>query len=426
MNLLLLLLAMAVSYAAAYNRSRPPALLLASLLLALVVVSVALPWLMLTHLSLRRRVPQQAQVGEELELEVDVMNEGYLPRMMVEVEDVWRYSHTKGDVPAAANHEEDSVRVGLGVLPWVGSCSRRTFKATLPCTRRGVWSLGPARLVCAYPLGLVQRSRSESKPAQDLLVYPRMFEVRQLPLAGSALEANRDVLPLRLPNGADEFLGVREYRHGDPMKRIHWQATARHGELMVRELEPTAAARLCIALDLNAASDVGVGHATTTEAAISIAASVCRWAARTGLPLRVMATQQEEPAPEVRDGLLAGPENTDPLLTWFAALSTRWSMPYADVLSEVEASTHDGETVLAFFSADDQQRARTLAALVSLQDAGAQVLVVVLDRESFQSGDVSVSEDGSDAARRLREELEAWGMHAVLVARDTDLEALFR
>jgi uncharacterized protein (DUF58 family) len=35
-----------------------------------------------------------------------------------------------------------------------------------------------------------------------------------------------------------ELFGVREYRPGDPLRRIHWRSSARLGELVVREHEP--------------------------------------------------------------------------------------------------------------------------------------------------------------------------------------------
>ena len=36
--------------------------------------------------------------------------------------------------------------------------------------------------------------------------------------------------------------GARDYRPGDPLKRMHWKATARTGELQVRLVDPSTTA----------------------------------------------------------------------------------------------------------------------------------------------------------------------------------------
>ena len=41
----------------------------------------------------------------------------------------------------------------------------------------------------------------------------------------------------------------REYRPGDPLRRIHWRSSARHGELIVREFEPPGVQTLGIFCD---------------------------------------------------------------------------------------------------------------------------------------------------------------------------------
>ena len=43
--------------------------------------------------------------------------------------------------------------------------------------------------------------------------------------------------------------GVREYQYGDPLSRVHWKATARHGRMVSREDTWERSARLVILLD---------------------------------------------------------------------------------------------------------------------------------------------------------------------------------
>jgi hypothetical protein len=51
-------------------------------------------------------------------------------------------------------------------------------------------------------------------------------------------------------NPSEDDVMTREYRHGDPMRRVHWAATARHGQLMVRQEESATSPEATIVLDL--------------------------------------------------------------------------------------------------------------------------------------------------------------------------------
>jgi len=51
-----------------------------------------------------------------------------------------------------------------------------------------------------------------------------------------------------------ELFGVREYRRGDSLRRIHWRSSARRGELVAREYEPPGLHLLGLFLDPRPAS----------------------------------------------------------------------------------------------------------------------------------------------------------------------------
>lgn len=58
------------------------------------------------------------------------------------------------------------------------------------------------------------------------------------------------------PSG-DLVRGVRPYLPGDPQRRVHWPATARVGDLVVKEVEDIDAPYLLIAVDLGAGGAAG-------------------------------------------------------------------------------------------------------------------------------------------------------------------------
>jgi uncharacterized protein (DUF58 family) len=71
----------------------------------------------------------------------------------------------------------------------------------------------------------------------------------------------------------EDDVGVREYRYGDELRRIHWRATAHHGEMMVRREEQTWHSRCTILLDSRAGAHRGTGPTASLEWAVSAAAS---------------------------------------------------------------------------------------------------------------------------------------------------------
>jgi uncharacterized protein (DUF58 family) len=89
------------------------------------------------------------------------------------------------------------------------------------------------------------RSRRTSPDAEVALVLPRFASLAHRP---QARELEASVAAPRAGSGTELF-GVREYRPGDSLRRIHWRSSARHGELVVREYEPPGVQTLGIFCD---------------------------------------------------------------------------------------------------------------------------------------------------------------------------------
>ncbi|MEW8396997.1 MAG: DUF58 domain-containing protein, partial [Candidatus Thiodiazotropha sp.] len=81
----------------------------------------------------------------------------------------------------------------------------------------------------------------------------------------------------------DQFAAVREYVQGDSLRHIHWRASARRQQLVVKEYERSDRPVLLVALDCRAAFNHGEGGRTSFEYAISIAASMIHFASREGM-----------------------------------------------------------------------------------------------------------------------------------------------
>ncbi|MFN7161427.1 MAG: DUF58 domain-containing protein [Fimbriimonadales bacterium] len=118
----------------------------------------------------------------------------------------------------------------------------------LSALRRGAQRLGPVRLTLSDPFGLFIRSQQIEDTA-PILVLPRPVAMPHWSWEGGG--RGRFVassLRGRRGEGTD-WHGVRPYIPGDPLRRIHWRATARHGDWHVKEFETSQLAPTVIALE---------------------------------------------------------------------------------------------------------------------------------------------------------------------------------
>ena len=186
--------------------------------------------------------------------------------------------------------------------------------------RRGRFPLGPLRLRLVDPFGLVLRTAAGTDTAA-LLVVPR---VRPLTgsggLAGAGGTGGEGARRSIAVHGEDD-VSTREYRHGDDLRMVHWRATARTGELMVRLEERPWRSAATLLLDSRAAAHLsgGAGHrpvpgppgdpappTDTFEWLVEAAASIGTHLLQRGSGLRVVADTGDLNGLGARAGLDAG------------------------------------------------------------------------------------------------------------------------
>jgi uncharacterized protein (DUF58 family) len=133
------------------------------------------------------------------------------------------------------------VATAAAVVPKKEGWSERTTVGPL---RRGPLMAHDFKLSSTDLLGLFAR-RTRSQEKELTLVLPRFTSLGRVPQVRE-LEAS---LSAPRTGSGTELFGVREYRRGDPLRRIHWRSSARHAELIVREFEPPGVQSLLIICD---------------------------------------------------------------------------------------------------------------------------------------------------------------------------------
>ncbi|MCL2624842.1 MAG: DUF58 domain-containing protein, partial [Planctomycetaceae bacterium] len=143
------------------------------------------------------------------------------------------------------------------------------------------------------------------------------------------------------PNRATgEFLGVRAWQHGDTKRWIHWRASTRHDQLVVKQYEQHRNHDAAVLLDLycptNKTPQYADDYADDVELAVSFAATlVTDIIRRGGCNLTFGAFQETTET-------YYGPSNTvllDQILDRLAVLRATQTDGLADMLTDALANT---------------------------------------------------------------------------------------
>ncbi|WP_449283651.1 DUF58 domain-containing protein [Leucobacter sp.] len=268
-GLALLVLAAAVCALWAAVRLRD---LLALAALVAAVLVVALAWLVLIRMRMRARAEVSSDlltpaVGDTVTTTASVRHG--LP-FSQSAELMWEGPHGGRILPL--------------LLPRLGE-ARQT--AEWSAERRGPLPLAASALVVSDPWGIA-RVRIPLGARTEVLVLPTLLPAEHLPpgLAGRAGARGAASGPAadsasgsgRGGGSAEEAGGgLREYRAGDPPRRVHWKQSARQDRLLVNVPEHGAGEQLAIALMLDPGAYRGPGaeaeHADF-EHAVSLAATL--------------------------------------------------------------------------------------------------------------------------------------------------------
>ena len=172
-------------------------------------------WRQARVLGAGRVVPSSGLEDEAVPVEIALDNRGQRGALFTEILDDFG--------PALADRQ---ALLEPGPLP---GGRRRHLRYRTACSRRwGIYTVGPLRLTTGDPFGLFRVVVHLAPPA-PFAVFPRLVEMTALfRLGGAPSLAPQERAEARAGQGA-LVLGVRDYRSGDDVRRMHWPAFARRG-----------------------------------------------------------------------------------------------------------------------------------------------------------------------------------------------------
>ena len=234
------------------------------LCVVLVTVDIALAASPRT-VTVTRRVPTRARLGEQVPVSVAVHNHG--SRMLrAVIRDAWQ--------PTAGAPAE---RPELQVAP--GERGRVAFPL-LP-RRRGELVSEFVMIRSRGPLGVAGRQARHSVRGA-IRVLPAFSSRKHLPSRLARLRELDGNTSIQVRGQGTEFDSLREYVRGDDVRSIDWRATARAGTTMLRTWRPERDRHVVIIIDTGRTSAARVGDGTRVDASLEAALLLAALAARAG------------------------------------------------------------------------------------------------------------------------------------------------
>jgi uncharacterized protein (DUF58 family) len=226
----------------------------AILVVLLVMDALAVP--SAEQLRVTRRTPARISLGAKAEVEIRVDNRS-ARRVRARVTD---------DLPLLLRRAGDDV-----ADVWIGGRQEERVAYTVATVRRGDGVFGDLHLRVAGPLGLAWRQR-EVERADEVRVVPGILEVKRYRLLGlrnRLREAGFRAVRQRGEGGS--FESLREYVRGDDPRTVDWKASARRGNLIVRQFELERRQNVVIAIDAGRLMTQKVGERERLDYALTAA-----------------------------------------------------------------------------------------------------------------------------------------------------------
>ena len=243
-------------------------------------------------------------------------------------------------------------------------------KIEFEAIRRGRYLMPGAAVRRTDPLRLAA-SRAVAVPDQILLAYPRFYRMDEfiVPLGRKYQPGG---IPLSSNTGdAIEFVGVREYREGDPVKNIHWRSWARRGEPVVKEYQEEYFCRIALILDTFLPAKAGEREVQAFEGAISVVASIADYFSRSEYIVDILAAGPD--IYEVSAGRsLAYLEN---ILDVLACVEPCYDEPFKTITPHLFEKLAHITTVVAVLQDWDHAREKFLR---DVREGGAAVRAIVV------------------------------------------------
>jgi len=332
----------------------------------LCAVAVSLIWLFLTYLTgqlqLSRKMIGRVTEADTLEVTAQIRNVSFLPVFNFVLED--KFSGTQ------PNPEKKSF-----FASFLGPKSSCEIKYDYLCFKRGEYKMGPFVVYFFDPLNLFFFKRTYYVYSA-VVVYPQIFKIEKFPALTRSILPWFGIETARSSGDDDEFYGVREYKEGEPVKKIHWLSSARKNKLIVKQFQLQSFFGTTIIFNLEKAQNLGQGKESVAEYIIKIAASVADYLTERGVSIELLAHIGEM----VHLPFNKGQEHLENILRVLAVAQAESRISFREAFEEFARYIPNDSSLVVVMSDQDYT---DLPRMVSLYSRGISLIPLIVVSDTF-------------------------------------------
>lgn len=163
-------------------------------------------------------------------------------------------------------------------------------KIKVVCRRRGDYEIGHFKITIEDIFSCFKFSKRISIPI-GLRVYPKIVPIYSLPLK-AIIPMGEIRVTNQLLQDYTEISDLKPYELGDSIKKIHWKASAKQDEFLVKNFEPKGDTHVAIFINSSAASYINDKDRLIEDQAVETALSIVNYCLNQGV--KVSLCYEEE------------------------------------------------------------------------------------------------------------------------------------
>ena len=225
-------------------------------------------------IKINRKIQSKINEGDYLKIELKVSNNNVFPLINLEVEDF---------LSCADKDKEKKF-----ILDWIRPKFNLNLIYGCICDLRGEYVLNSIKINFFGFLRFFYVQRNWGKES-IIYVYPKIFKIKEIGNLTKGYLPWFGVETIFASGDDHEFFGLREYKRGDSLKRIHWLSVARKNQLIVREFQRCNFNQAAIMFVLGEEYRIGKCKEMVSEYIVKLAASLTAYFIEKNICIEIIA-----------------------------------------------------------------------------------------------------------------------------------------